>query len=328
MQIVQSIKENISILYCAEMLGYHPVQCRGNQFRWSLKEHDSLVINLDSNGRQRFIWNSRGIHGSVIDFYMAMTGVDQKKAIQDLGNTLKEKSVSCWNSFKRMEQIPPKPAVPQDLQLPEFTKDCRRMYAYLCQTRKIDAQIVTALVKQRLLYQDTRGNVVFTGKNPETDKIEYACLRGTLSDKQYRGEVLGSKKEVGFQFHLGENPTKVFVCESPIDAMSVASILLQYHCSLEQYIFLSLGGTSVNALRYHLEKNPQINMVYLCQDNDAAGEKSRQKARETLEEMGFAGKIIDKLPQNKDFNEDLIALKQTLISPKQPIAQTQALAIG
>lgn len=314
MQIAQSIKENITILHCASMLGYHPVQRRGQRLSWTLKEHDSLVINLDERGRQRFIWNSRRVYGSVIDFYMAMTGCTQDKAILELGNVLKQHSISSWDSVRKSEIGSYHPVQQtSEIQLPEKSSDgSKRAFAYLCKTRSLDAKLVGELFKTHTLYQDKRGNVVFCGKNPQTKKIEYASVRGTLSDKQYRGDVSGSRKEIGFHFRLyHENPpAKLFVCESPIDCMSVASLLLAYDRPLEPYGFLSLGGTATNALEYHIRQNPQIDTIYLCQDNDDAGNHSRLQARTKLEELGFTGKIIDKLPLRKDFNEDLQKMTQ------------------
>lgn len=317
MQLAQSIKENITILHCAEMLGYHPVQRKGNTLSWTLQEHDSLVINLDPNGCQRFIWNSQRIHGSVIDFYMAMTGVDMPKAIQELGTILKSKSISAWDTVRKTESSTYHQhnhhAEGNELKLPEHSaQGYRRAYAYLIKTRCLDKWMVSKLFSQNLLYQDIRGNVVFVGYKPHTNEPAYASLRGTLSSRQYRGDVSGSHKEVGFYFNLygQHSPTKLFVCESPIDAMSVASMLIHYKIPLDTYGFISLGGTSLNALEYHLKQNPQIQTVYLCQDNDDAGNHSRLQAHSVLEKLEYTGQIVDKPPVSKDFNEDLKKLSQ------------------
>ena len=314
MQIAQSIKENITILHCAEMLGYHPVQRRGNKLSWTLKEHDSLVINLNSDGQQRFVWNSQRMYGSVIDFYMAMTATSSAQAIQALGNILKNKSIPAWDTIKKNEQqqYPSTENTPQELQLPNKSEQgYKRVFAYLCKTRGINSELVSELVRTQRVYQDIRGNAVFVGCNPKTNQAEYANVRGTLTDKQYRGDVSGSKKAVGFHFGLyTENPpTKLFVCEAPIDAMSVASILINHRWSIDKYGFLSLGGTATTALEFHLKQNPQIDTIYLCQDNDDAGNYSRLKAHEKLRELGFEGKIVDKPPTQKDFNEDLLKLR-------------------
>ena len=45
----------------------------------------------------------------------------------------------------------------------------------------------------------------------------------------------------------------------------------------------------------YLEENPQIKTIYLGQDADEAGLKSREKCRALLKERQYTGKVIDKL---------------------------------
>jgi hypothetical protein len=50
-------------------------------------------------------------------------------------------------------------------------------------------------------------------------------------------------------------------------------------------------------------------------DNDPAGERGRQKARnETMDWAGF--KLSSNSPKHKDWNDDLIAVMQRLRAPK------------
>lgn len=327
MQLTQSIKENITILHCAEMLGYHPVQRRGNTLSWTLQEHDSLVITLDSNQHQRFIWNSQRLYGSVIDFYMAMTGADLQMTLHELGNLLKSRSISSWNversaERKTYEQVETNKA--EGLQLPEKSHNgYRRAYAYLIKSRGLNPKLVSELFERKMLYQDALGNVVFVGTSPQTNHPEYASVRGTLSQRVFRKDVMGSKKEIGFHFNLYREPppSKLFVCEAPIDAMSIASALMHYRVGLEPYGFLSLGGVSLNALEYHLKHSPQIKTIYLCQDNDEAGNQSRQAAVDYLVKNGFEGKIVEKPPICKDFNEDLLQIHQSSMHTEQKTMQ-------
>ena len=317
MQLTQSIKENITILHCAEMLGYHPVQRRGNTLSWT----------LDSNQHQRFIWNSQRLYGSVIDFYMAMTGADLQKTLHELGNLLKSRSISSWNversaERKTYERVETNKSA--GLQLPEKSHNgYRRAYAYLIKSRGLNPKLVSELFEQKMLYQDALGNVVFVGTSPQTNHPEYASVRGTLSERVFRKDVMGSKKEIGFHFNLYREPppSKLFVCEAPIDAMSIASALMHYRVGLEPYGFLSLGGVSLNALEYHLKHSPQIKTIYLCQDNDEAGNQSRQAAVDYLVKNGFEGKIVEKPPICKDFNEDLLQIHQSSMHTEQKTMQ-------
>lgn len=324
--ITQSIKDNISITEYAERCGYH-VQLV-HEGRWTLAEHDSMNINLDPvhPGRQRFIWNSQGVSGSVIDFAMAVRGLSKEDAIHDLRDILCSRSAGEWEKIRQATQsrYAPIRAAPAALQLPEQAAGKpARIYAYLCKTRGLDPKVLSQLSSQKLLYQDTRGNAVFVGMDYDK-QAKYCCYRGTLSDVSYRGEARGSKKEVGFSMGLvGEAPIRLMVCEAPIDAISLATMLNTYGRDSTQFAYLALGGTAPNALLYHLEHQPQLQTIYLCQDNDEAGATSRAKCRELLQQHGFTGRVIDKPPIGKDFNEDLLVLR-SVQAPEQTQQQAAA----
>ena len=134
--ITQSIKDNISITDYAERLGFHVRQVSAD--RWTLEEHDSININLDPRhpGRQRFIWNSQGIDGSVIDFAMAMKGISQAEAIADLRRVLGHQSGEYWREKREKRQAAYQPrAAPKELELPERAAgNPARVFAYLAKS--------------------------------------------------------------------------------------------------------------------------------------------------------------------------------------------------
>lgn len=322
--ITQSIKDNISITEYAERLGYHVRQVSAG--RWTLDEHDSININLDPQhpGRQRFIWNSQGAKGSVIDFAMALKGVTQAGAIAELRQMLGSRPGEYWKEVREKRQADYQPrAAPGKMELPERAKGNQaRVFAYLNKTRGISSAIISQQLRSKTLYQDERGNAVFVGYDYDRE-AKYCTYRGTLSDVSFRGEARGSQKAIGFSMGLvGEEPTRLMVFEAPIDAMSAATMLELCGRNYKDYAYLALGGTATNALEYHLQHHPQLQVIYLCQDNDAAGILSRQKCREMLAKHGFAGRVIDKLPAGKDFNEDLLAMRQ---ARQQEIEQPQGL---
>lgn len=310
--ITQTIKDNITITEYAEMLGYHVRQVSAT--RWTLEEHDSININMDPKhpGRQRFIWNSQGVSGSVIDFAMVMRGLTQEEAISDLRRILGGRSGEYWREQRQQRQAAYQPrAAPAQLELPGRAQGRpARVFAYLNHSRGIDVKLISRLVQEKSLYQDERGNAVFVGYDYD-GQARYCCYRGTLSEVSYRGEARGSQKTVGFSLGLvgaDTSPARLMVFEAPIDALSAATMLERFGRKSENYAYLSLGGTAPNALEYHLQHHPQLQTIYLCQDNDDAGRRSREKCRELLQKAGFAGRVIDKLPIGKDFNEDLLAL--------------------
>ena len=56
-----------------------------------------------------------------------------------------------------------KPPDKKALMLPDKADNYKRIYWYLIEVRGIDPRIVSALMNEKKLYQDTRGNCVFVG---------------------------------------------------------------------------------------------------------------------------------------------------------------------
>lgn len=322
--VTQAIKDNISITEYAENIGLHPIRRKGQRESWCLAEHDSLVIKLDRSGHQWFVWNSQNVSGSVIDFAAAMNGWSVSQAISELRKTLTSHERPPIRADPTMISESASIEIHEnaELTLPAHSsKGQGRVFAYLCKTRGLSENIVTQLVREKSIYQDVRGNAVFVGMDYDGTP-KYGTLRGTHSDIQFRGDVSGSSKQVGFSIGLvGQSPARLFVCEAPIDAMSVASMLEHFGRDFKSYAYLALGGTAPNALEYHLTQNPQLKTIYLCQDNDVAGHKSRAVCRTLLEQAGFTGQIIDKPPKGKDFNDDLRTIRAAAQQPQQPLTQ-------
>ena len=68
--------------------------------------------------------------------------------------------------------------------------------------------------------------------------------------------------------------------------------------------YVALGGVAIDALENVLNINPGIKKVYLCLDNDKAGNEAVERIGKVLDEneMGW-----DRLtPTLKDWNEDLL----------------------
>lgn len=111
--------------------------------------------------------------------------------------------------------------------------------------------------------------------------------------------------------------TKLVVTEAAVDAWSFASMLEIHGLDHKAYTYLSLETTYEGPLGNFLDDNPQIRTIYLAQDADEAGIKSREKCRKLLEEKGFTGRVIDKLPNAnapgaKDWNDALILKREEM----------------
>lgn len=140
------------------------------------------------------------------------------------------------------------------------------------------------------------------------DRPAYAMQRGTLQDKRFVGEVVGSDKRYSFVVPMtpGDSPT-LCVFESAIDALSYLTLLKQRGQNWRKANTLSLGGISTEKgrglpppLSQYLKTAPHISRVVLCLDSDAPGRMSAVLLRELL--RGY--EVIDRPPvRGKDYND-------------------------
>lgn len=305
MQIAEAVKHDISIIDYAKHRGFNVK--RVGSSKYTLEEHDSVRIDPECN---LFYRHSTGQGGSIIDFEMMVDNVDEHKALSILRGYLLNRKPYLLNELGK-PRAAPKPPVQEkrELVLPEAAKGrFNRVYAYLSKTRCIDPEIITDMIHRNQLYEDSRHNCVFVGYD-KNNKAAYANIRGTLTEKSYKGDAAGSNKEVGL--YINNSAASVFVTEAAVDSISIMTLLKMNGRDYKKYNYLSLGGTSGKSLLYHLQGS-KISRIYLALDSDAAGRKGREGIRTALQKAGFKGAVIDKLPVNKDFNEDLQHIKAGL----------------
>ena len=191
----------------------------------------------------------------------------------------------------------------QALSLPPRNADDRRVFAYL-RKRGIAAQVIRQFLNAGLLYEDAvHHNCVFVGKN-SAGQAKYAGLRGTydLDGPGFKGDATGSDKNTGFSLPHDPRSDLVLVFEAPIDLLSHITL---YPAGWLEHSYVACCGTSVQPVLERVRQNPKLNMVYLCLDNDEAGEDACESMMEVLEEMDVD---VERLrPQGKDWNDDLCA---------------------
>lgn len=144
--------------------------------------------------------------------------------------------------------------------------------------------------------------------------MNYCARKGTLTPKDgqkgFRNVVEGSDYEHRCVMNASPQHTKLIVTEAAVDAWSFASMLELHGLDFRDYTYLSLECTYEGPLGKFLEENPQVKTIYLGQDADEAGLKSRDRCRDLLKERQYSGKVIDKLPDArapgcKDWNDAL-----------------------
>ncbi len=295
---------NINILDLVSNLGY-TIQKKGSLY--NLKEHDSLVIYPDTNSFFQF---SNGKGGSVVDLHMTLTGSDLKDSIKSLKDyaNIKDSYSDRYlfsNNTNKISEDSKTLEQSKKFELPKkSSKGYKNMFAYLIRQRCIDNDIVTSMMKRKLIYQDENRNVVFVGYNKDKEPV-CATKRSTNTSSNFKGDVLSSDKSYGF--YVDNKSDTLFVAESPIDIFSIMTVQKLKDEDYKQNNYLALlGATNYKALENTLEYNKNITKVILCMDNDTAGKKALEDLKQIISEKYNYIKIYKSTPKEKDFNEDLV----------------------
>lgn len=113
---------------------------------------------------------------------------------------------------------------PKHLEIPPAHKDMRRVFAYLCQTRGIAPEVVSAFARKGHIFEDANHhNAMFVGRD-EQGKVRHLHARGTLTGSHFRQTLPGSEKE--YSFHWQGTSGKLYAFEAPIDMLSYISLHL------------------------------------------------------------------------------------------------------
>ena len=129
------------------------------------------------------------------------------------------------------------------------------------------------------------------GLDEETKKkiIETNCSTGKNTQLY---QILGIKPVL-------ETMQMLFVFEAAIDLLSFIQLFPK---DWKKRSYLSLGGVSSRALMAFLSERPQITSVFLCLDNDQAGNEACEKLAGEISERYS---VIRLKPSRKDWNEIL-----------------------
>ena len=249
----------------------------GREYRW--KKHDSVTVSGN-----RWYRHSQNKGGYPVDFVMEFYHATFPEAVKMLIDEEGEgRQKSC---------LAPSP----DFRLPEKSETNETVIKYLTEIRRLEKDLVEEWIAGGNMYEEKKHhNVVFVGR--DADGIpRYAHCRGTGGIK-YRGDVAGSDKSYGF-CHRGED-NQLFVFEAAIDLLSFIQLFPK---DWKKRSYLSLGGVSSVALMTFLSERPQITSVFLCLDNDHAGNEACEKLAGEIPD-GY--RVIRLKPARKDWNEIL-----------------------
>ena len=259
---------------------------------YSLKEHDSLVIDTQKNN---FVWNSRQKNGDIINFVQEYYNVDFKKAIEIITNKdIKEITSSAYKEYQEKTITPEEIKKSFDSDLVR-NKDMRRVYAYLTKTRNISAETVNEFVSKGLIIEDERHNLTFKMKDKEDNIIGVVKKETGYIKLNYINTHSDIK---GFSFVTkGKNPDKLFFFEAPLDLMSFYEMNKD---KLKNSILVSMQGLKHNCIIENM-KYYGINDISVCVDNDDGGKKFINFIKEEFKDNN--PKFF--IPKSKDWNEDI-----------------------
>lgn len=183
-------------------------------------------------------------------------------------------------------------------ELPPRNDRMSRVFSYLLLTRGIDKDVLFEFVRNRMIYESADfHNAVFVGYD-SSGIPRHAHKRGTVTSNPYKGNVAGSQPE--FSFHWHGTSDKIFLFEAPIDMLSYISM---HKRNWQENSYAASCSVSDRVLFQCLKDNPNIKNVFLCFDNDEAGQKANKRIAEKINLMNIRNEIL--IPIHKDWNEDL-----------------------
>ena len=268
------------------------LQSQGEQLKRSGKEYvwrdGSEKVTVRGN-----LWfhQYERIGGDAVDFVRRFYNMDYPQAVNFLlGNN--------GGTIQRAEPVKQKPKKP--FELPPQNDNMRRVYAYLLNRRGIDREVLSAFAHKGMINESADyHNAVFVGYD-EKGIARHAHKRGTGSESTYKGNAESSDPH--YSFHWVGTDNTLYLFEAPIDMLSFISLHKENWRS-HSYAAACCVGDQV--LFQMLKANPNIDTVYLCMDNDTAGQAANKRISDKLFIQGIKHEIL--VPSLKDWNEDRLA---------------------
>jgi len=226
--------------------------------------------------------------GDAVDFVRRFYNKDYAEAVEMLLNNCDGQIVNLQTTEREQ-----KPFI-----LPPRNDRMSRVFSYLLLTRGIDKDVLFEFVKNKMIYESAYyHNAVFVGYD-SSGKPRHAHKRGTVTSNPYKGNVAGSQPE--YSFHFNGTSDKMFLFEAPIDMLSYISMHKE---NWQEHSYAASCSVSDRVLFQCLKDNPNIKNVYLCFDNDEAGQVANKRIADKLNSMNIKSEIL--IPIHKDWNEDL-----------------------
>ena len=227
------------------------------------------------------------------------------------------------NTQPRFQQHIPQnePEEKRELYLSEAANTTRNAFDYLTKEREIPANIVNDCIKNHLIYEDTRKNVVFVGY--DDFKPQYATRRGTYNvegKEPFKRDCAGSDTSYAFRLE-GKNTDTIYVAEGAVDILSLAALEDKYHGkdAYKEKTYLSTGGAGIDKAIEQFCKTHDVKTINICFDNDEAGKNGMNKIMEKYRELGYTVNDM-RASLAHDYNDELkLSNKNPNFYAKPPI---------
>lgn len=208
-----------------------------------------------------------------------------------------------------LQAVPIPKKEPAPVELPDKNENMKQVYAYLIKRRGIDKNVIDAFVRNRMLYESAEHhNAVFVGFN-RAGKPVHAHMRGTDIKSSYKVNAANSDPE--YSFHWNGADEKLYVFEAPIDMLS---FICMNPDRWMRHSYAAACSISDKVMFRMLADNPAISHVFLCYDNDEAGQAAAVRTQQKLSAEGKEAEIL--VPGMKDWNEDLLKQHEDLKNQK------------
>lgn len=280
-----------------EWLESHGEKVKQSGTEWLWAAHDSVKIR----GHVWYQWSTDD-SGTAIDFLCNFYHMSFPDAVRTLLNC---KPVTL-TPYEKAEVIRINNSEKSPILLPPHNDSCARALAYLCKTRCLDFEVVAYFMKLGLIYESAdKHNVVFVGKD-KFGTARHCTVKGTLTNKPYRGEIKGSDKQYSFN-KIGRS-TIMYIFEAPIDLMSYITLKRPTNKNWSRFTYLATCGLTRLPIDRVLADYPYINTLVFCYDNDTnkeinRGQTAAEKFRTIYEQKGF--KVKFDTPPQGDWNDVL-----------------------
>jgi hypothetical protein len=170
-------------------------------------------------------------------------------------------------------------------------------YSTYLDSRGLKKELYTSRRFAGKIRVDGKDNLIF----PHFDKQGICGFE--LKNNNFIGFSRGSKKAI-WSSNRYSNDKRLVITEAVIDALSYHALFGNVHT---RYASTSgaFSDTTKEMIVVAAEALPVRNgAVILAYDNDVVGDQNRRATHQILAQSGV--KVIDHIPRNKDFNEDLL----------------------